>query len=206
MNKTKLSALATFSIATTLFLTSGIAQANSLSILGPSAISFTGYNGQPSTVTGSYSSGFLGTLVANAPGTISFTYLGNESGFINSFSFGGFALNESNAVGDTIAPVSIGAGAVDFAFSDNQGGSISNGTASTPTLGFAILDGNVASPNGGSFDFVLGFNDSSTNDADYDDFVVGVNYATISPVPLPTSLPLLAASLGIFTLASRRRV
>ena len=207
MTKTKLASIATISLATTLFFTAGAAQADSLSIVGSSPISFIGYDGQPADFTGTYFNGFLGTLVANGPGTIIFTYLGNESGFSNSFSFLGNTLNESNLVGDVTSAVSIGTGELVFSFSDNQGGSISNGMAPTPTLGFAILNGNltpITGPDYGVFDYVLGFNDSSNGDADYDDFVVGVKFTPISPVPLPASLPLMAVALGLFTFARSR--
>lgn len=210
MNKTSRITFAKISVAISLFSVLGVAQANILSVLGSSAISFSGYDGQPSTTTGNYSSGFLGAISANQPGTISFTYLGSESGYNNTFSFLGNTLTESNAIGDVTAPVSIDAGALNFTFSDDQGGSFTNGAAATPTLGFAILDGNLAPTNGinyGPFDYVLGFNDSSTGDADYDDFVVGVSFvaAPISAVPLPASLPLMALSLGLFTATAARR-
>lgn len=207
MNKTNLTAFATISFATTLFFTSGVAQANSLSTLNSSPISFTGYNGQPANSTGTYSNGLLGTVIANSSGAITFTYLGNESGYSNSFTFFGNTLNESNSIGDTITSASVDAGEINFSFSDNQGGTISNGSAAAPTLGFAILNGNltpVSGPNYGPFDYVLGFNDSSSGDADYDDFVVGVNFTPVSAVPLPASLPLMAAALGLFTFARRR--
>lgn len=206
MNKSKLAGLAAATIATTLLFTSGAAQASSLSIFGSSPVSFTGYNGQPSTHTGMYTSGSLGTLVANSAGTVSFTYLGNESGYSNSFSFSGISFNESNAIGTT-ASASVNSGALSFNFSDNQGGSSSNGSAALPVLGFAILNGNltpITGPNYGPFDYVLGFNDSASGDADYDDFVVGVNFTPINAVPLPASLPLMAAALGLFTFARRR--
>lgn len=206
MNKTKLATIATISLATGLIFTSGISQASGLSVLGSTPLTFAGYNGQPSTATGIYTSGSLGALAASSAGTISFTYLGNESGYNNSFSFSGITFTEANSVGTT-ASASVNAGTLDFSFSDSQGASVSNGTAATPVLGFAILNGNltpISGPNYGPFDYVLGFNDSSSGDADYDDFVVGVNFTPISAVPLPASLPLLAAALGFFTFARRR--
>ena len=67
--------------------------------------SFAGYNGQPAGVTGTLSSGYTGTLQADRDGTVTFTYLGNESGDRNSFNFavGGQALTESSALGTTIS-------------------------------------------------------------------------------------------------------
>lgn len=212
MNKTKRNTLAKISVALSLFSAVGVAQAASLSILGSTSTMFSGYSGQPAASTGIYTSGFLGTLVANQTSIITFTYLGGESGFNNSFSFLGNTLTESNTVGTVTAPVTVDAGALNFTFSDDQGGSFTNGGVVTPTLGFAILDGNLAPTNGtnfGPFDYVLGFNDSAAGAEDYDDFVVGVSVvaAPISAVPLPASLPLMALSLGLFTaVASRRKV
>ncbi len=122
----------------------------------------------------------------------------------------GNTLTESNAVGDVTTATAVNAGALNFNFGDSVGGSFSNGETATSTLGFAILDGNLAPTNGtnyGPFDYVIGFNDSATGSEDYDDFVVGVSVvnAPISAVPLPASLPLMALSLGLFTAAAARR-
>ncbi|MES2663031.1 MAG: hypothetical protein V4629_06985 [Pseudomonadota bacterium] len=208
MRKTKLATLtATASLATTLLFSAGAAQAIGLSVMGGSAMTFGGYNGQPATSTGVYTSGLSGSLLANTAGTVKFTYLGNESGFNNSFSFLGTSLSETNTVGQSTASVAVNSGLLDFSFTDSTGASTGNSTPNTPVLGFAILNGNltpVSGPDYGPFDYVLGFNDSSNGDADYDDFVVGVNFTPLSPVPLPASLPLLALALGFFTFARRR--
>ena len=210
MKKTKRNTLAKISVALSLFSAVGAAQAASLNILARTSTIFSGYNGQPAASTGTYTNGFLGTLAANQSSLVTFTYLGSESSFNNSFSFFGNTLTKSSAIGTVTAPVAVNAGALDFTFSDNQGGSFSNGGSATPTLGFAILDGNLAPTNGtnfGLFDYVLGFNDSASGSADFDDFVVGVSVvaAPISAVPLPASLPLMALSLGLFTTAAARR-
>ena len=210
MNTTKRNTLAKISVALSLFSAVGVAQAASLNILGSTSTTFSGYSGQPAAFTGLYSSGFLGTLAANQTSIVTFTYLGSESSFNNSFSFLGNTLTKSSAVGTVTAPVSVDSGALNFTFSDDQGGSFSNGGVVTPTLGFAILDGNLAPTNGtnfGPFDYVLGFNDSAAGAEDYDDFVVGVTVvaAPISAVPLPASLPLMALSLGLFTATAARR-
>lgn len=208
MNKLNGITYAKLTVAISLFSVLSVAQAGNLDLLGPSAISFSGYSGQPANFTGVYSNGFTGTVVASQSGTIVFTYLGNESGYSNSFSFlGNTLLNESNLVGDVSAALAVEAGQLNFSFNDNQGGSATNGTATAANLGFAILNGNltpITGPNYGPFDYVLGFNDSSNGDADYDDFVVGVNFVPLSPVPLPASLPLMAFALGLFTFARSR--
>jgi hypothetical protein len=207
MYKQKLTTIANILFAIPLFSLVGTAQAVSLSLIGTSPISIIGYDALPRTTTGTYSTGSSGTVVANQASLITFSYLGSASNYKNSFSFVGNTLTKSNLIGDTTTAETVNAGALDFSFSDDQGGSFANGATLTPTLGFAILDGNLSpesGPNFGPFDYVLGFNDRSASDADYDDFVVGVN---ISAVPLPASLPLMALSLILFTaVASRRRL
>ena len=67
-------------------------------------------------------------------------------------------------------------------------------------LGFAILKGQTN--RFGTFQYLLGFNDSFIGDADYDDFVVGVNF---SPVPEPETYAMLLAGLGLIGYSARRR-
>jgi len=50
----------------------------------------------------------------------------------------------------------------------------------------------------------LGFNDSYRGDADYDDFVVGVNFVA-APVPEPQTYAMLLAGLGLIGFSARRR-
>ena len=189
-------------LATLLTALFGVAQASTLNIANSSAISFTGYSGQPLTVTGAQNTGFWGSLFSTTAGTFSATYLGNESGFTNNFSFGlGNSLLESNLLGRTITS-SVGAGTIGFSFSDNSGtgNTFSNGSVQTRPLGFAILNGQTNAF--GTFQYLLGFNDSFTGDADYDDFVVGVNF---SPVPEPETYAMLLAGLGLIGYSARRR-
>lgn len=181
----------------------GAAQAGTLEIANASAISFNGYDGQPLTVTGAQSSGFWGSLFTTSGGVFSATYLGNESSYVDKFSFGiGGSLLESNSLGSTISML-VGAGTVGFGFSDNAGGghTFSNGQQQTLPFGFAILKGQTNKY--GTFDYLLGFNDSYRGDADYDDFVVGVNFA--SAVPEPETYAMLLAGLGMLCYTVRRR-
>ena len=186
----------------------GVAQASTLTINNSSVINFTGYSGQPLEVTGAYNTGFWGSLFSNIAGTFTATYLGNESGLTNNFSFGlGNSLLESNRLGATISS-SVGAGTIGFSFSGNNGtgstfgpvNTFANGSQQTLPLGFAILNGQ--SNRFGTFQYLLGFNDSFTGDADYDDFVVGVNF---SPVPEPETYAMLLAGLGLIGYSARRR-
>ena len=90
-----------------------------LSVTGSTPKTFSGYDGQPAGVTGVLSSGVQGTLASLGLGTATFTYLGNESGNTNLFTFavGPQTLTEASAVGDTVAGA-IGAGPLGFSFTD----------------------------------------------------------------------------------------
>ena len=181
----------------------GMAQAGTLEIANSSVINFNNYDGQPLTITGAESSGFWGSLFTTSAGIFSATYLGNESAYVDNFSFGlGGTLLESNSLGRTIS-MAIGSGTVGFSFTDNAGGghTFTNGSQQTKPLGFAILNGQTNRY--GTFDYILGFNDSYTGDADYDDFVVGVKFA--SAVPEPETYAMLLAGLGLLGFTARRR-
>lgn len=180
-----------------------------LSIKNASTQTFKGYDGQPKTVTGPESKGSFGSLVTNSAGTVYATYLGNESSYSDSFRFSnGALLNESNKLGDTISSV-VAAGTIGFSFFDNMGGSFANGATQSKVIGFMILDGaikNEYAKKFGTFDYLLGFNDSFKGDADYDDYVVGINFASVSPVPEPESYLMLLVGLGLITVVARRQI
>jgi hypothetical protein len=112
-------------------------------------------------------------------------------------------LLESNFLGKTIS-TSLGLGTVGFSFSDNAGSghTFANGSQQTNPLGFAILKGQTNIY--GTFQYLLGFNDSYKGDADYDDFVVGVNFVA-SPVPEPETYAMILAGLGLVGFSIRRR-
>lgn len=69
-----------------------------------------------------------------------------------------------------------------------------------------FITSNIAGTDYGPFDYILGLNDSSTNDYDFDDFVVGLRFQPVSSVPVPAALPLMASALGLFSLLRRRQV
>lgn len=183
----------------------GVSQAGTLQIANASSISFSGYNGQPLTVTGAENHGSWGSLVATSAGTFSATYLGNESGYNDSYHFGtgGGALLETNTLGATISQ-SVNAGTVSFSFSDNAGygHTFTNGDRQKKIFGFAIMQGQTNRY--GTFDYILGFNDSYTGDADYDDFVVGINFVA-APVPEPETYAMMLVGLGLLGVSLRRR-
>ncbi len=209
----------------------GSAQAAHLSVANQSALinPFGNYDGEPLTVTGAETAGVTGNLFANVAGSITFTYLGQESGNKNRFilELGNstnlkFVDNNGNAgttpLGTGITDASVGPGLVDFRFRDTsqssnnivQNGFNPNGSNGLKFAFLGNLDGNNVFQfdhvsQFGPFDYILGFNDFG-NDDDYDDLVVGVNF-TPNAVPVPAALPLMASALALFGFgASRRRI
>jgi hypothetical protein len=181
------------------------AQAGTLEIANSSNIIFSGYDGIPLGVTGVETAGSWGSLYTTSAGTFYATYLGNESGYLDSYHFGSgnSGLLESNNVGATISQ-SVGAGTLSFSFSDNAGlgHTFNNGDKQQKPFGFAIMNGQTN--NYGTFDYILGFNDSYKGDADYDDFVVGVRFVA-APVPEPETYAMMLAGLGLLGVSLRRR-
>jgi hypothetical protein len=192
-----------------IFAIFGIAQGGTLEIANSTNVSFRSYDGQPLQVTGTEKNGWWGTLVATSAGVFSATYLGNESSYVDKFSLGLGKGNllESNKLGATISE-SVGAGLLSFSFSDSMGSTFANGQQQGKTLGFAILSGQTDKY--GTFDYLLGFNDSFKGDADYDDFVVGVKFTSatppvVAPVPEPQIYAMMLAGFGLLGLSARRR-
>ena len=196
----------------------GSAQAASLSVVNLSpefAVNcYEGCNAgsthQPKNVTGDKNAGNYAALQTNGAGTFTATYLGQDSGYLDGFKFvtTGGLLDETKALGTTISQWVNSAGVVDFQFFDSKGASINNGDAPGKYLSFALLKNGPGSPFAesnayGNFQYLLGFNDSAKSDADFNDYVVGVNF--VSAVPLPAALPLMASAVGLIGVGMRRR-
>jgi hypothetical protein len=117
--------------------------------------------------------------------------------------------------GRTLTAQVFGPGLLSFGFATSgpsgYSGVFLNGDTATNPLGFAVLKelngtGYYNNTTLGLFDYLIGFNDFYRGDADYDDYVVGINY-TPNAVPLPSALPLMLTAIGLFGLgANRRRV
>lgn len=189
-----------------LLLGSVNAQATGLSILNAQAINFSGYNGEPVSYTGARNTGFTGSVNALFDGNLTAVYLGQESDHINRFRFEvGNRLNEWDAIGSAIY-TEVDAGLVRFRFIDTDG--VNESFINGRSRSFAIMDGyipeEIAGNDYGPFDYIIGLNDSSLSDGDYDDFVVGLRFQPVSSVPVPAALPLMATAIGLFGLQRRR--
>jgi hypothetical protein len=160
---------------------------------------------------------------AGNPGTITFTYLGNESGFTNGLNLliNGTMLRESNAVGTSInAPLGSSSGPVNFEFLEVSGGNdraAVNGGTWDPGTSIGLIGTNMNVTSGGAagtYAFILGFNDSgcvvwgsslcsNPNLNDWDDFVVGVNF--VSTIPEPEIYAMMGIGLVLMGFVARRR-
>lgn len=171
----------------------------SFTVTPGSAKTFSGYDGQPALETGTLSAGIQGLLAGSGPGTVSFTYLGNESANVNQFTFsvGSQTLNESDAVGKTISG-SI-ASAINFSFRD-----LSTGTTFSNGSDAIVYVADVGTVHYGKFDYIIGLNDNGSRDGDFDDFVIGARFVA-APIPEPQTYALLAAGLAAVSFVARRR-
>jgi hypothetical protein len=154
---------------------------------------------------GIYTSGNSGTLVANASGFFSATYLGQVASFPNQYASDTMQIGGSNmgvAVGTTLSQAVTAGSTIKFSFIDGGNGSVfANGASNTPVQGMLFLDASVWNAlYGTAYDFLIGYNDSADVNADYDDYVVGV----VNNVPVPAALPLMASALGMFGVARRK--
>ena len=146
--------------------------------------------------------GVFGTLSIDSDALFVATFLGSEAANVNFYVGNGLMVmnNKSAAVGDTFA-FDVSAGAINFGFYD-QSASFSAANIGDNINKIAYItnvNGKYKDASGNPFAFLIGFNDSASIDADYDDYVVGVN-----AVPVPAALPLMASALGLFGLSRRK--
>lgn len=155
--------------------------------------------------------GQLNISTGAAGATVVFTYLGQESGYLNGaarVSLVSNLLTESNNVGDSASFAvagSVNGLPLDFKFFDSVGGSAINGGVWSANNSIGLIGTNVVTTKG-TFAYVLGYNDSATGNLDdWDDFVIGINAIDKdrSQVPEPGTVALLG--LGLLGLGFSRR-
>jgi len=143
--------------------------------------------------------------------TVTYTYLGTEAGYTDHFVEmvnGGKFVNKplaANTVGDTLTVID-GPGNLKFQFDSVSPASLAtNGDIFTagnnPSWG--VLRG--ATSTAGVFDYILGFNDPSKSDRDFDDMVVGMSLKAVPAIPEPSTYALMLAGLGSIGFMIRRR-
>lgn len=198
-------------IASALLAVSGLANAGlsfSTSSVGTRTETFN-VAGLPSFGVGSTLN--LGSLITDQTGMVTFTYLGQESGYVDQFNLliNGQSLHESDSVGTSVGAFVDKAGPINFSFTENTGPAnyAVNGGYWAPNTSIGLVGTDMAA-GGNNYSFVLGYNDSAGTATlgDWDDFVVGVNFTPMAaPVPEPETYAMLMAGLGILGWTAKRK-
>lgn len=152
----------------------------------------------------------LGALETNEAGTITFTYLGQESGYNNKFylTIGATQMLTENPIGTQASAFVNTTGAVSFKFEGNTGKfAINGGTWATGTS-IGLIGTNMTVSSGlaaGNYQYVIGYNDSAgaSTLGDWDDYVVGVNFTPA--IPEPEIYAMMGLGLGLMGWVGRRR-
>ncbi len=152
-------------------------------------------------------------LAPNESAKVSFTYLGREAGWSNTLVDGdSWTLFNGYAAVGTEAIVNIAQGyngAVSFAIFDPQARVAYNGGTWAPDVSIGLIATNFTATGGvvagKQFQYVIGFNDSSSDSNDWDDLLVGVNVAAVNAVPEPSTYAMLLGGLGAIGFVGARR-
>jgi len=179
-----------------------------VTMTGGTYVEFDEYDAPP-VLTTVQTSGMENALLSGGKDDVfTATFLGKEAAHLNQFLVDGSVIfNNLASAPTTYGPFTAG-NPMAFSFRDNvDDEDVPNGgdpTVFASYVVFGTMDGDTFTPytKDGEFDFVLGFNDGSTNDADYDDLVVGFNVTT---VPEPETYALMLAGLGVVGFVARRR-
>lgn len=152
----------------------------------------------------------LGSLVTNEQGTVTFTYLGQESGFNDKFylTIGTTQILTENPIGTQASAFVSSLGPISFKFEGNTGKFARNGGVWDTGTSIGLIGTNMTVATGlaaGTYQYVIGYNDSAgaATLGDWDDYVVGVNFTPA--VPEPEIYAMMGLGLGLMGWASRRR-
>ena len=135
--------------------------------------------------------------------TVTYTFLGQESGYNNKFydNLDGTTLLESDPIGTSVSSIVSALGPLNFNFEGNigkfafNGGHWDKGT-SIGLIGTNMLIGTT------TYQYVIGYNDSAgkKNLGDWDDFVIGV-----SAVPEPETYAMMLIGLCLIGFSIRKQ-
>ena len=193
-------------LAAALALAAGAVSAQSITFTPSNTVSFSQLFNPDGGVfaPGAFTTGDEGVFRATANGRFTLTYLGQESSFSDAIriAVNGGTLTEANTVGNTITGTMTAGAPLDFTFFGSDGAFVTNGVVPAALHpSFARLDSSNVVTNRGTFQYIVGYNDSANHD-DWDDFVVGIN---VAPIPEPQTYLLLLAGLGVVGFVARRR-
>ena len=192
-------------IAAALLITCGAANAGLTFVPTDTAIRTEAFNigGFATLPVGSTLS--IGHLDYTGPGsqTVTYTFLGQESGFNNKFydNLGGTTLLESDPIGTSVSSLVSAFGPLNFKFEGDigkfafNGGHWDKGT-SIGLIGTNMLVGST------TYQYVIGYNDSAGKKhlGDWDDFVIGV-----SAVPEPETYAMMLIGLCLIGFSIRKQ-
>jgi hypothetical protein len=150
-------------------------------------------------------------LALTGPAEVTFRLVAAAASINNAFEFGGASLFSNSELGPAASKtLSVGAGTLDFAFrmpSANPAlalltNSGNNGLGPLPSFAVTMLGNGHArillDDNGGAGSF-------ASIDGDYDDMVLDVTIAGVTPVPEAGELLMMSAGLAFAAAVSRRR-
>ena len=147
----------------------------------------------------------IGHLDYTGPGsqTVTYTFLGQESGFNNKFydNLGGTTLLESDPIGTSVSSLVSVLGPLNFKFEGDIGKFAFNGGHWDKGTSIGLIGTNMV-VGSTTYQYVIGYNDSAGKKhlGDWDDFVIGV-----SAVPEPETYAMMLIGLFLIGFSIRKQ-